>query len=96
MKWEAGKRYYYIIHYNDVKGISRSIGAAIVVPIKSSDNLFPILKIEKIITPNIYLGFKNRSIEGHEISANELQGGGVENHYFDQYEFMKRIFIGKP
>src|SRR5208337_3110341 len=99
MRWEAGKKYYYLIRYKKTEKFPHTlneVGAAVVVPLKDSNDLFPIIKIEKILTPGVYLGRKNRIIEGHEVSANELQGGGVENHYFGPYEFMKRIFIGEP
>ncbi len=99
MRWEAGKKYYYVIHYKKTKEFSHTpneIGAAIVVPIRDSNDLFPAVKIEKILTPGIYLGHEYRIKEGEVISANELQGGGAENHYFGQYEFVKRIFIGEP
>lgn len=91
MRWEVGNKYYYLIHYSE-----GDIGAVIVMPQNNSNDLFPALKIEKILTPDVYLGHSYRIIEGHTISANELQGGGVENHYFDQYEFIERIFIGDP
>jgi hypothetical protein len=91
MRWEKEKRYYYLIHYRE-----GDIGAVVVVPKKDSNDFYPIIKIEKILTPDVYLGHADRIIEGHEISANELQGGAAENHYFDSYEFMRRIFIGDP
>jgi hypothetical protein len=89
MRWESGKIYWYFVKYQNGIGIVKTKS------LRNSNDLFAGLKIEKILTPETYLGNKHRIYEGAEISANELQGvggGGPDKYFFAPHKLFDQIF----
>lgn len=90
-RWEKGEVYWYFIRYKDTK----DVGVVKVSALRDSDDLFAVLKIEKILTPKVWVGHKSRIFQGNKVSANELQGVGVSGpskYFFSERELLRKIF----
>jgi hypothetical protein len=92
MIWELNTNYYYFIFYNAEKEFGLAKVEVIGRPLST---YFPLLKILKIYTPDVWLGHKDRIAENGTVTANEFQGvgaSGPDGFFFTEKSLIEAIF----